>query len=51
MEIPSMSVKYLHRKKSTKLMQKLLPDPKSPIFPFIIANAYAQKEQNKDYKG
>lgn len=46
-----MSVKYLHRKKSTKLMPKLLPDPKSPNFLFIIANAYAKKEQNKDYKG
>lgn len=46
-----MSVKYLRHKKSTQLMLKLLPDPKSPNFLFIIANAYAKEEQNKDYKG
>ena len=46
-----MSVKYLHRGKSTKRMPKLFPDPESPNFLFIIVNAYAKKEQNKDYKG
>lgn len=47
-----MSVKYLRRgKRAGKLMPKLLPDPKSSNFLFIVANAYAKKEQHRDYKG
>lgn len=49
--IPSMSVKYLQRGRRTKPRPKLLPGPKSPNSLFIIANAYAKKQQNSDYKG
>lgn len=46
-----MSVKYFRRQNSTEPTPKLSPDPKSPNFLFITANAYAKREQNKDYKG